>query len=85
LNDRVYVLDSNGYTFIVPVDEHESIIVIKLNPVLYALEYDRTEYHTIAHVKAGWLEKSKGYWSLTDEGRAAYEKHTDPGKFGIRV
>lgn len=35
-------------------------------------------FATIAPVKAGWLVKNKGLWSLTDEGRAAYEKFKDP-------
>ncbi len=32
-------------------------------------------------VKAGWLTKAKGTWVVTDEGRAAYETHRDPGEF----
>ena len=32
-------------------------------------------------MKAGWLLKSKGQWSLTDEGRAAYSKFQDPEAF----
>jgi restriction system protein len=35
-------------------------------------------FATIAPVKAGWLVKNKGLWSITDEGRAAYEKFKDP-------
>jgi len=35
-------------------------------------------FTTIASVKAGWLVKDKGSWSLTPEGRAAYETFTDP-------
>jgi restriction system protein len=38
-------------------------------------------FATIAPVKAGWLVKSKGRWSLTDEGKKAYEKFQDPEKF----
>lgn len=38
-------------------------------------------FASIATVKAGWLAKSKGVWSLTDEGRRAYEKYADPEKF----
>ena len=36
---------------------------------------------TIKSVKAGWLEKKMGDWTLTDEGRAAYKKFTDPERF----
>lgn len=35
-------------------------------------------FATIGPVKAGWLVKDKGRWSLTDEGRAAYASLTDP-------
>ncbi len=38
-------------------------------------------FSTIRAVKAGWLVKDKGSWSLTDDGRAAYEKFKDPEKF----
>ncbi len=38
-------------------------------------------FATIAPVKAGWLVKSKGRWSVTDEGRKAYERFQDPEKF----
>ena len=35
-------------------------------------------FATIASVKAGWLVKNKGHWSLTEEGRAAYAAFPDP-------
>lgn len=38
-------------------------------------------FSTIGAVKAGWLVKNKGLWSLTDEGRAAYKNLTDPEAF----
>ncbi len=38
-------------------------------------------FHTIATVKAGWLQKEKGLWSLTDEGRKAFETYTNPEEF----
>lgn len=38
-------------------------------------------FFTIPAVKAGWLIKSKGDWILTDDGRAAYERQTDPAAF----
>jgi restriction system protein len=37
-----------------------------------------TRFSTIPAVKAGWLLKDKGLWSLTDEGRAAFSKYPDP-------
>lgn len=33
---------------------------------------------TITPVKAGWMVKTKGVWTITDEGRAAVESHTTP-------
>ena len=42
--------------------------------------YGKTvRFATIGPVKAGWLIKDKGQWSMTDEGRVAYRTHTDPG------
>jgi restriction system protein len=38
-------------------------------------------FQSINVVKAGWLIKGKGVWTLTDEGRAAYEKFQDPEEF----
>lgn len=38
-------------------------------------------FSTIGAVKAGWLIKDKGSWSLSDAGRAAYQKFTDPEAF----
>ena len=38
-------------------------------------------FASINAVKAGWLVKNKGQWSLTDEGRAAYAQFTDPEAF----
>lgn len=37
-------------------------------------------FSTIGPVKAGWLVKDKGQWSLTDEGRKAFETIPDPEK-----
>ncbi|HQR66224.1 MAG TPA: restriction endonuclease [Thermoanaerobaculia bacterium] len=42
-------------------------------------------FATVDAVKAGWLQKSKGQWSITDEGQAAYAKHTDPEAFYRRA
>jgi restriction system protein len=38
-------------------------------------------FASISPVKAGWLVKSKGQWSLTDEGRSAYASFTDSEGF----
>jgi len=38
-------------------------------------------FATITAVKAGWLVKSKGRWSITDEGKNAYRQFTEPERF----
>ncbi len=38
-------------------------------------------FSTIAAVKAGWLIKNKGQWSLTEEGERALASFPDPEKF----
>ncbi|HEX7137875.1 MAG TPA: restriction endonuclease [Vicinamibacterales bacterium] len=38
-------------------------------------------FATISSVKAGWLQKNRGLWSLTDEGRAAHARFQDPYEF----
>lgn len=38
-------------------------------------------FSTIGPVKAGWLTKSKGTWSITPEGVTALDKFTDPAEF----
>ena len=38
-------------------------------------------FATVDCVKAGWLQKHKGHWSVTDEGKAAYAAHPDPETF----
>lgn len=40
-----------------------------------------TRFWTVNCVKAGWMEKSASGWRITDEGRSAFEKYTDPGDF----
>lgn len=37
-------------------------------------------FATIAPVKAGWIVKSKGRWTVTDGGKKAYEEFPDPEK-----
>jgi restriction system protein len=38
-------------------------------------------FSTIGPVKAGWLVKNKGLWTLTDAGKKAYEQFVDPEQF----
>ena len=38
-------------------------------------------FATIPLVKAGWLIKERGVWAVTDDGRAAFQKHKDPEAF----
>jgi len=38
-------------------------------------------FATIGPVKAGWLIKEKGLWTLTEDGRQAYKKYSDPEQF----
>jgi restriction system protein len=42
-------------------------------------------FATVDCVKAGWLLKHKGRWSVTDEGRAAYSAFPDPEAFYKRA
>jgi restriction system protein len=44
--------------------------------------YEKTvRFATIGPVKAGWMTKDHGQWTLTDEGRDAYRTYTDPEEF----
>jgi restriction system protein len=38
-------------------------------------------FHTIGAVKAGWMTKVDGMWSLTDAGRTAVKNYLDPEAF----
>lgn len=43
------------------------------------VKYDKIlRFATIGPVKAGWLVKSKGVWTITDEGRRALDQYPDP-------
>ena len=63
-------------------------------------DYERSEYSnhpgirrfdkivrflTISPVKAGWLIKEKGVWSITSAGEAAYKEFSDPKKFNAEL
>ncbi len=38
-------------------------------------------FATIDAVKAGWLRKNKGIWSITEEGKESLKRYPDPGDF----
>ncbi len=42
-------------------------------------------FATVDCVKAGWLLKNKGRWVITEAGRDAYSKYTDPEDFYRRA
>lgn len=42
-------------------------------------------FATVDCVKAGWLEKDKGIWTITDEGRKMHAELTDPEVFYRRA
>lgn len=42
-------------------------------------------FATIGMVKGGWLEKNKGVWQLTDEGKASLIKFKDPEKYYLEA
>ncbi len=42
---------------------------------------EATEFGIIAPAKAGWLVKEKDRWLVTDEGRRAFARFTDPEQF----
>jgi len=44
--------------------------------------YDKiVRFATIDCVKAGWLAKQKGVWTVTEAGQQAYQTYTDPETF----
>ena len=48
--------------------------------------FDKTvRFATVDCVKAGWLVKDKGIWTVTDEGRKAHAELTDPEAFYRRA
>jgi restriction system protein len=40
---------------------------------------------SIPHTKAGWLLKNKGTWTVSDPGKEAYERFTDPDQFQFKA
>src|SRR5687768_3732979 len=66
----------------------------KLRSAIELTEYEKGTYEsggtrfekivrfaTVDCVKAGWLLKHKGRWTVTDSGRAAFGKYRDPEAF----
>lgn len=48
--------------------------------------YDKIiRFATVDCVKAGWLVKTKGTWSLTEEGKQAYRTYKDPEQFAKKA
>ncbi len=46
------------------------------------LRFDKiVRFATVDCVKAGWLLKQKGRWTITEEGRQAYQSYPDPEQF----
>jgi restriction system protein len=63
---------------VTPLSEYES----EPFPPTHAPRYERVvRLATPAYVRAGWLEKSKGRWYLTDEGKQACKSFTNAGAF----
>lgn len=65
----------------------------QLGETVELTEYERGDYKdglqrfprivrfaTIDLVKAGWLRKERGYWSVTDDGIEAFTNYKDPGE-----
>ena len=79
-----------------PEGLHSNEVMKRLEDLVPPTDFENTHYeknpqfrryekivrfHSIAVVKAGWLVKDKGQWTLTDAGREAYEKITNPAQF----
>lgn len=48
--------------------------------------YDKiVRFSTITAVKAGWMTKNKGLWSLTEVGKKALQEFRDPERFAIEA
>lgn len=63
-----------------PPLEEETGAYAKSGPGIRRYEED-LRFNTINCVKAGWLVKDRGYWSLTDAGKNAYRSIPDPERF----
>lgn len=42
-------------------------------------------FATISTVKAGWLQKNKGQWIATEEGKQAFSRFVDPERFTLEA
>ena len=62
----------------VPATEHE----LSSYPSGGGPRYDKNvRFATVDCVKAGWMIKERGVWTVTPEGASAYERHRAPGDF----
>lgn len=63
----------------------ESVVLTEYEKGEYASGGSRFEkivrFATVDCVKAGWLVKDKGVWTITEEGEKAYKKFTSPDEF----
>ena len=63
----------------------ESVVLTEYEKGEYASGGSRFEkivrFATVDCVKAGWLVKDKGVWTITEEGEKAYKKLTSPDEF----
>ncbi|MBZ5504767.1 MAG: Mrr restriction system protein [Acidobacteriia bacterium] len=75
-------------------------VLAKLEHTLTLSEFEKSDYPkhpgirrfektarfaTIAPVKAGWMIKNKGRWTLTEDGKAACKNFTDPEELARRA
>ena len=77
---------------------HWKELFTKLDEVMPANEFENSSYEsngqrrrpyivrfaTIAIVKAGWLIKEKGIWTITDDGREALVKYPTPDEIQLQ-
>ena len=66
---------------------HSSWVPTPFEQTTYPTRPDTRRYEkivrfaTIGPVKAGWLMKDRGRWSLTDEGRSIFKRFSDLEQF----
>ncbi|HVF74790.1 MAG TPA: restriction endonuclease [Acidimicrobiales bacterium] len=76
-----------------PEGVHAQEVISRVEQMVGSSEFERGYYasgvrrfekilrfNTINAVKAGWMVKNKGIWTVTDEGRAALSRFTDPAE-----
>lgn len=65
---------------VLPPGDDETGAYEKSGPGIRRYE-ENLRFNTINCVKAGWLVKDRGHWSLTDIGKDAYRSISDPERF----